>query len=93
MVGLAPGSVVVENYPLLYQNYDRDAHQRAIPAGFVADPDDIANAALFLASESARYIVGQTLIADGGTTAWMAFGEGHKDRLSAAGDIGYLPTS
>ena len=91
VVGLAPGGVEVENYPQLYQNYNREALQRTIPAGFVADPEDIAHAALFLASDDARYIVGQTLIADGGTTAWMAFGEGHKDRLSAAGDLGYVP--
>jgi len=91
VVGLAPGSVVVENYPALYQNYNRDAHERSIPAGFVAEPDDIARATLFLASDDARYIVGQTLIVDGGTTAWMSFGEGHMARLSAAGDLGYVP--
>jgi len=91
VAGLAPGSVVVENYPALYRNYNRDAHGKTIPAGFVADPEDIARAVLFLASDEARYVVGQTLIVDGGTTSWMAFGEGHKERLNAAGDIGYLP--
>jgi len=91
VVGLAPGSVVVENYTSLYHEYNRTEHEKAIPAGFVADPDDIARAVLFLASDEARYVVGQTLIIDGGTTAWMAFGEGHQARLHQAGDIGYVP--
>jgi len=91
VVGLAPGSVVVENYASLYHEYNRAEHEKAIPAGFVADPDDIARATLFFASDEARYVVGQTLIIDGGTTAWMAFGEGHTQRLHQAGDIGYVP--
>lgn len=91
VAGVAPGGVVVENYAALYQNYSREAQARSIPAGFVGKPDDIARAVLFLASDDARYVVGHTLIVDGGTTSWMAFGEGHKERLSAAGDIGYVP--
>lgn len=91
VAGIAPGGVVVENYPALYADFDRAASDRNIPCGFVAEPADVANAVLFLASDDARYVLGQTLIVDGGTTAWMAFGEGHKERLSPAGDIGYMP--
>lgn len=93
VAGVAPGGVVVENYPALYKNYNREAQDCSIPVGFVGEPVDIARAVLFLASDEARYVLGQTLIVDGGTTAWMAFGEGHKERLSAAGDIGYVPQS
>lgn len=39
-----------------------------IPAGYVADPEDIAAVVVFLASEEARYVVGQNLIVDGGYT-------------------------
>src|SRR5690606_8738021 len=39
------------------------------PMGRAATPKDIAAAALFLVSESARHITGQTLIVDGGWTA------------------------
>ncbi len=39
------------------------------PMGRIATPEDIAHAALFLASEDASFITGATLIVDGGTTA------------------------
>ncbi|HAF62186.1 MAG TPA: NAD(P)-dependent oxidoreductase [Anaerolineaceae bacterium] len=37
-----------------------------IPLGHQGDPDEIATVALFLASGAARYITGETIIADGG---------------------------
>lgn len=39
-----------------------------IPAGRMGQPEDIANAVAFLASDKADYITGQTLIVDGGWT-------------------------
>lgn len=39
-----------------------------IPAGKFGDPDDIAQAVIFLASEKAGYITGQVLTVDGGLT-------------------------
>ena len=39
-----------------------------IPAGKFGEPDDIAQAVLFLASEKAGYITGQVLTVDGGMT-------------------------
>ncbi|MBT6277705.1 MAG: SDR family oxidoreductase, partial [Chromatiales bacterium] len=38
----------------------------AIPCGRLGTPDDMAGAALFLASPLASYIAGQTLVVDGG---------------------------
>ena len=35
-------------------------------------PEDIANAVLFLCSEQAGYITGQTLVSDGGRTIWIS---------------------
>ena len=40
----------------------------AIPAARMGTPEDIANAVVFLASDKADYITGQTLIVDGGWT-------------------------
>jgi 3-oxoacyl-[acyl-carrier protein] reductase len=37
-----------------------------IPANRIGSPEDIAHAALFLASDEASYITGQTITVDGG---------------------------
>jgi 3-oxoacyl-[acyl-carrier protein] reductase len=39
-----------------------------IPIGKIGIPEDIAYAMLFLASDQASYITGQTIIVDGGST-------------------------
>jgi 3-oxoacyl-[acyl-carrier protein] reductase len=42
-----------------------------IPAGFIGQPQDVAAAVAFLASEEARYITGQVLCVDGGmVSSW-----------------------
>jgi NAD(P)-dependent dehydrogenase (short-subunit alcohol dehydrogenase family) len=38
----------------------------ATPAGFIGDPQDVANAVVYLASDASRYSVGATLLVDGG---------------------------
>jgi NAD(P)-dependent dehydrogenase (short-subunit alcohol dehydrogenase family) len=40
-----------------------------VPAGRYGEPDDVAAVAAFLASDAADWIVGQTIVADGGTLA------------------------
>ncbi len=44
----------------------REQQERETPLGRVAQPDDIAPAAAFLASDDARWITGQVIIAAGG---------------------------
>ena len=39
-----------------------------IPMGFLGEPDDVANLAVFFASDKARYITGTTVQVDGGST-------------------------
>ncbi|MCH7552856.1 MAG: glucose 1-dehydrogenase [Chloroflexi bacterium] len=42
---------------------------QAIPLGRVAQPQDIADVALFLASDDSKYVTGQLIMVDGGATA------------------------
>jgi 3-oxoacyl-[acyl-carrier protein] reductase len=67
--GIAPGMVdtkltkVTTAHPAR-----RDAILARIPAGRLGLPQDMAGAAVFLASPLAAYVTGQTLIVDGGLT-------------------------
>jgi NAD(P)-dependent dehydrogenase (short-subunit alcohol dehydrogenase family) len=92
---IAPGAVPVPNHFKSTPGVDVDqAIQdtgKSIPCGFAGTPDDIANVALFLASDAARYIVAQTLIVDGGTTSWMPFSEQFKQPMTAQFGQGYVP--
>ncbi|MGC9523195.1 MAG: SDR family oxidoreductase, partial [Anaerolineae bacterium] len=64
--GVEPGNVLTEGMASqLGQDYI-DAQTAAIPLGRMAKPEDIAHAMLFLASEEASYITGQTIVVDGG---------------------------
>jgi len=42
--------------------------ERFIPVGHMGDADDIACAMLYLASAEAKYVTGQTIVVDGGST-------------------------
>jgi 3-oxoacyl-[acyl-carrier protein] reductase len=42
---------------------------KTIPVGIVGEPEDIAHAVLFFASEKSNFITGQTLAVDGGLTS------------------------
>ncbi|MFP1645393.1 SDR family NAD(P)-dependent oxidoreductase [Pontitalea aquivivens] len=51
------------------QRIPKDAYERArnaIPLGELCEPEDIANAVLFLSGDQARFITGQTLLVNGG---------------------------
>ena len=88
---IAPGAVEVENFRRSDPQFDPAAVGRTIPAGFIGQPADVGAVALFLASDAARYVVGQTWIVDGGTTAWMPFGDGFRQRLRGTFGRGYVP--
>jgi NAD(P)-dependent dehydrogenase (short-subunit alcohol dehydrogenase family) len=54
------------------QTLPEEARQRRverIPLGRFGEPEDVAKAALFLASDDARYVSGHTLAVDGGYLA------------------------
>jgi len=88
---IAPGAVEVENHHVVIPDYDADAFGKVIPAGFVGQPVDVAKVAVFLASDDARYIIGQTLVVDGGTTSWMPFSDGFRQPSQFTFGKGYVP--
>lgn len=65
--GIAPGPIEdTEGMKRLLMPEVRDKLMRKIPAGRFGRIEDIENAALFLASDAANYINGETIIVDGG---------------------------
>jgi NAD(P)-dependent dehydrogenase (short-subunit alcohol dehydrogenase family) len=70
---IAPGYIQTPGVAALAQagRIDLAAIKRRIPMGDLGRPDDIAAAALFLASDDASYVNGSILYVDGG---WTSFG-------------------
>ena len=66
---VAPGYTATERLNEIFEGEeDRARLERSIPAGRFAAPEEVAAAAVFLASQQAAYITGQTLLVDGGAT-------------------------
>lgn len=62
---IAPGYVATEMTDQLAEKIKQELINR-IPLGYIGKPNHIASAALFLASDEAEYITGQTVSVDGG---------------------------
>lgn len=66
--GVEPGFIAAPDLGRTGQDARSLALAKYIPAGSIGQPSDIAHAMLFLASDEARYVTGQTIIVDGGAT-------------------------
>lgn len=67
--GIAPGLVPTKLTSVTTDHPERlEASLKAIPLRRMGTPEDMAGAALFLASPLSAYITGQTLVVDGGLT-------------------------
>lgn len=67
---IAPGYIATNNTAALQADKDRNRQIiERIPAGRWGNPSDLGGAAVFLASDAAKYIQGHILAVDGG---WMA---------------------
>ncbi len=66
--GVEPGYILTQAMAALGDEAELAAMARCIPQGHLGVPEDIANTMLFLASDEARYITGQTIVVDGGST-------------------------
>lgn len=65
---VAPGATLTERTMRLEPDY-KATWDRLTPTGTVSMPGDIAHAALFLLSDNARQVTGQSLTVDGGWSA------------------------
>ena len=88
---IAPGWILVENHLKALVDFDEAASARTIPAGFIGQPSDVGRLAIFLASDDARYIIGQTLIFDGGQTAIMPQTGDFREPRKEQWGRGYVP--
>ncbi|MBV9354794.1 MAG: SDR family oxidoreductase [Chloroflexi bacterium] len=61
-----PGTVLTEGVRAFMKPDEIETLATAIPLKKLADPEDIGYAMLFLVSDEAKYITGQTLVVDGG---------------------------
>jgi 2-deoxy-D-gluconate 3-dehydrogenase len=67
---IAPGYIATNNTAALQADEDRNRQiLERIPAGRWGEPGDIGGAAVFLASDAAKYVQGHILAVDGG---WLA---------------------
>jgi NAD(P)-dependent dehydrogenase (short-subunit alcohol dehydrogenase family) len=66
---IAPGLVRTDFARALWEDPKNLAqHNQRAPLGRIGEPDDIAGAAVYLASNASAFMTGQTLVIDGGVT-------------------------
>jgi len=91
---IAPGWVTVDNYFNAIEGFSieaaKEAAKNALPIGRYGNPIDIARLAVFLCSDEASFIVGQTIVIDGGTTALMSLISDFKNESTAKFGAKYL---
>ena len=67
---IAPGLVKTDFARALWESPEAEQRSKfATPLRRLGEPDDIAGAAVFLASRAGAWMTGQTIVIDGGTTA------------------------
>jgi NAD(P)-dependent dehydrogenase (short-subunit alcohol dehydrogenase family) len=64
---IAPGVVRTRLARALWENFEQQLAER-LPLRRIGEPDDIADAAVFLAGDASRWMTGQTLVIDGGAS-------------------------
>ena len=73
---IAPGATDTPMNGASYTESVRATYAQRIALGHIATPDEISDAAIFLATYAARYITGHELLVDGGLTINGSVGHG-----------------
>ena len=82
---IAPGLVRTDFAKAIWENPDSRARAEAQSTlGRIGEPDDIAGAAVFLASPAGRFMTGQTMVIDGGRLAGGRVAAGGPDHRPSA---------
>jgi NAD(P)-dependent dehydrogenase (short-subunit alcohol dehydrogenase family) len=91
---IAPGWIDVENHARAIPSYEPEAVKQSaaqkVPVGRYGLPIDVARLAVFLCSDAASFVVGQTFVIDGGTTALMSLFADFRARSSARHGLNYV---
>jgi len=66
--GVEPGYIQTAAMDSMSSEESKQQIANEIPVGYIGAPEDIAYCMLYLASDEARYITGQTICVDGGST-------------------------
>jgi glucose 1-dehydrogenase len=75
--GIAPGAIRTPINTAAWETPEAYAKlMRLVPYGRIGEPEDVARAAVWLASDQADYVVGSTLFVDGGMTLYPGFATG-----------------
>lgn len=75
--GIAPGAIRTPINKSAWETREAyDSLMTLIPYGRIGEPEDVARAAVWLASDHADYVVGSTLFIDGGMTLYPGFATG-----------------
>ena len=70
MNAIAPGLVATPRVRGRYSDEDWQNRVSTFPVGRAAEPEEIAQAALFLVQDQNRYVTGQTIHVNGGTLTY-----------------------
>ena len=88
---IAPGWILVENHLKVLGDFDRQEAAGELPANVLGAPHDVGKLAVFLSSADNRYIIGQTLVIDGGQLAIMPNTGDFRETRQEQWGQGYVP--
>jgi NAD(P)-dependent dehydrogenase (short-subunit alcohol dehydrogenase family) len=89
---VASGWVLVENQrALLSPDFDEQQAGLSLPSGFIGEARDIGRLAIFLASDESRYIIGQTILCDGGQSILLPATPSFRTPVTEKYGAGYVP--